>query len=71
MESLLSERLPGHPHQVTVDNNQGEPGANKPAVPKRRVALVSLWTKGKGVGAWVYGVGRGQAAPTEVGTWEP
>ena len=71
MESLLPERLPGHPHQVTAANNQGEAGANKPAVPKRRVALVSVWTKGKGVGAWVYGMGRGQAAPTEVQTWGP
>lgn len=71
MENLLPERLPGHPHQVTAATNQGEPGANKPAVTKRRVALVSVWTEGKGVGAWVCGEGRGQAAPTEVGTWGP
>lgn len=77
MESLSPERLPGHPHQVTVSarpvtNQQGEPGANKPTVAERRVGLVSVWLRERRLSFGSYGVGRGeQHPPIQVGTWGP
>lgn len=72
MESLSPERLPGHPHQVIVyarpvANQQGEPRANKPAVAERRVGLVSVWLRERGLLFGSYGVGRGKQHPYKQG----